>query len=95
MKKDEPLVELQTRIGFKVTALRKESGYTRRADFADEHNIPRAQYARIEKGKARLTLQTVVKILVIHKLTIEQFFASLPKEPPKTARSSQRPRGSR
>lgn len=92
MKNDEPLTELQTRIGLKITALRKESGYTRRADFADEHNIPRAQYARIEQGKAPLTLQTVVKILVIHKLTIKQFFASLPKEPPKKARSSKRPR---
>jgi transcriptional regulator with XRE-family HTH domain len=92
--KDEPLTSLQTRIGLKVTALRKESGYSRAA-FADEHNIPPAQYARIEKGKATLTLHTVVKILVIHKLTIEQRFASLPKEPPKTARSSKRPRSPR
>ncbi|MCD9014456.1 helix-turn-helix domain-containing protein [Parachryseolinea silvisoli] len=88
MKEDELLAALQTRIGLKITTLRKEKGYTSHEDFAHEHDIPRMQYWRIEKGKTNLTLRTLTKILLIHGLTIEQFFASLPKESRKTARST-------
>jgi transcriptional regulator with XRE-family HTH domain len=56
-------------------------------DFARKYNIPRMQYWRIEKGKTNLTLRILTKILLIYGLTIEQFFASLPKEPRKTIRS--------
>ncbi len=86
MKEDELLTSLQTRIGLKITTLRKDMGYTSHEDFAHEYNMPRMQYWRIEKGKTNLTLHTLLKILLIHGLTIEQFFTSLPKEPRKTTR---------
>ncbi|MBT1711311.1 helix-turn-helix domain-containing protein [Fulvivirgaceae bacterium PWU5] len=88
MKEDELLTVLQTRIGLKITNLRKEKGYTSHEDFAHEHNIPRMQYWRIEKGKTNLTLRTLTKILLIHGLTVEQFFTDLPKEPRKTPRAT-------
>ena len=90
MKEDELLTTLQTRIGLKITTLRKELGYTSHEDFAHEHDIPRMQYWRIEKGKTNLTLRTLTKILLIHGLTIEEFFTSLPKESRKPARSTQK-----
>jgi len=46
------------------------------------------QYWRIEKGKTNLNLRTLTKILLIHELTIEPFFASLPKESRKASRST-------
>jgi transcriptional regulator with XRE-family HTH domain len=89
VKEDELLTTLQTRIGLKITTLRKELGYTSHEDFAHEHDIPRMQYWRIEKGKTNLTLRTLTKILLIHGLTIEEFFTSLPKESRKPIRSTQ------
>jgi transcriptional regulator with XRE-family HTH domain len=88
VKEDELLISLQTRIGLKITTLRKDMGYTSHENFAHDYSIPRMQYWRIEKGKTNLTLHTLVKILCIHGLTIEQFFTSLPKEPRKTGRST-------
>lgn len=88
MKEDELLTSLQTRIGLKITTLRKDMGYTSHEDFAHDYNIPRMQYWRMERGKTNLTLNTLLKILHIHGLTIEQFFTSLPKEPRKTGRST-------
>lgn len=89
MKEEEELLtSLQTRIGLKIAFLRKDMGFSSHEDFAHEHNIPRMQYWRIEKGKTNLTLRTLVKVLVIHRLTIDEFFTSLPKETRKVGRSA-------
>jgi transcriptional regulator with XRE-family HTH domain len=80
VKEEELLATLQNRIGLKITTLRKDMGFSSHEDFAHEHAIPRMQYWRIEKGKTNLTLRTLVKVLMIHGLTIEQFFTNLPKE---------------
>jgi len=76
---DQLATALQTRIGKKMTALRKEMGYTSHEQFAYEHGFNREHYRRLERGETNFELRTLVKILVIHKITIEQFFADLPK----------------
>jgi transcriptional regulator with XRE-family HTH domain len=81
VKEEQVLSNLLTRIGVKLTELRKQSGYTSHEDFAIDHDIPRVQYWRIEKGKTNLTLKSLVKLLAIHKLTVEEFFQALPKKP--------------
>jgi len=54
--------------------LRKQKGYTRLEDFAFNHNIPRVKDWRIENGKTNLTLRSLIKLLAIHKMTVEEFF---------------------
>lgn len=80
VKEEEAVQQLQERIGQKLTQLRKDKGYTSHEDFAYDHDIPRGQYWRVEKGKTNLTLKSMVKLLAIHKMTVEEFFASLNKE---------------
>ncbi len=80
MKEDEVLKQLVERIAQKLVELRKKKGYSSYESFAFDHEIPRMQYWRIEKGKTNVTLKSLVKILAIHKLTVEEFFADLMKE---------------
>jgi transcriptional regulator with XRE-family HTH domain len=79
VKEDEILSDLLEKVGKKLEELRKKKGYTSHETFAYDNEIPRVQYWRIEKGRANLTLKSLVKILAIHKLTVEEFFASLQK----------------
>jgi transcriptional regulator with XRE-family HTH domain len=88
-EEEELLASLQNRIGLKITGLRKDMGFSSHEDFAHEYAIPRMQYWRIERGKTNLTLRTLVKVLLIHGLTIEQFFTTLPKEQRKPGRSTE------
>jgi transcriptional regulator with XRE-family HTH domain len=77
VKEDEILSDLLEKVGKKLEELRKKKGYTSHETFAYDNEIPRVQYWRIEKGRANLTLKSLVKILAIHKLTVEEFFISL------------------
>ena len=78
--KDEAFYHLLTLIGNKLTDLRKAKGYSSHEDFAYDYDIPRVQYWRIEKGKTNVTIKSLCRLLSIHKLTIEDFFCSLPKD---------------
>jgi len=80
VKEEEVLLNLQKRIGLKLTELRKKKGYTSHEDFALDHDIPRVQYWRIEKGRANITIKSLVKLLAVHKLTVEEFFHILYRE---------------
>jgi transcriptional regulator with XRE-family HTH domain len=79
VKKDALETTLE-RIGLKLTELRKQKGYSSHEDFAYDYDIPRVQYWRIEKGKTNLTIKSLNRLLVIHKLSIEEFFCVLEKE---------------
>lgn len=83
VKQEEALSSLLKRIGLKLTELRKQKGYTSHEDFAHDHEIPRVQYWRLEKGQTNVTMKSLIKLLAIHKLTVEEFFGNLPKEPKK------------
>lgn len=60
-------------IAEKIKTLRKEKGYTSYETFAFDYNINRVQYHRIEKGQ-NITLKTLINVLKIHNLTIQDFF---------------------
>jgi transcriptional regulator with XRE-family HTH domain len=80
VKEDTLKITLE-RIGSKLTDLRKQKGYTSHEDFAYDFDIPRVQYWRIEKGKTNVTVKSLCRILTIHKITLEEFFCMVYKEP--------------
>lgn len=80
VKQEEALKNALKKIGLRLTDLRKQKGYTSHEDFAYDNEIPRVQYWRIEKGQTNLTMKSLIKILAIHKLTLEEFFNSIYKE---------------
>ena len=60
-------------MGERLTKLRKQKGFSNQEFFAYESKIPRAQYARYEKG-CNMTLISLFQILKAHKMTFKQFF---------------------
>jgi len=78
--KEEALSNTLTRIGSKLTSLRKKKGYSSHEDFAYDFDLPRVQYWRIEKGKANITIKSLCKLLTIHNLSVEEFFFLMYKE---------------
>lgn len=84
VKEEEVLSNLLKRVGLKLTELRKQKGYTSHEDFALDHDIPRVQYWRIEKGQTNVTMKSLIRLLTIHKLTVEEFFSSLYKDSKKS-----------
>ena len=63
-------------IGDRLKKLREDKGFTSYEHFAIEHDISRMHYWKIEKGKANITIRTLLKILALHDITIQQFFNS-------------------
>jgi transcriptional regulator with XRE-family HTH domain len=64
------------KIGEKLRELRKKAGYKSYENFAFDNEINRVQYGRMEKG-SNITLVSLLKVLDIHKLTLEDFFVGL------------------
>lgn len=62
-------------IGNRLIRLRLISGHTSYETFANENKLSRMQYWRIEKGKANLTIKSLVRVLQIHNVTVDAFFA--------------------
>jgi hypothetical protein len=60
-----------------IVELRKQKGYTSHEAFAWDFDLPRGQYWQIERGKANITMKSLHKILLIHNLTLEEFFSNL------------------
>jgi transcriptional regulator with XRE-family HTH domain len=79
--KKEALETVLKRIGLKLVELRKKKGYTSYETFAYDHDIPRMQYWRMENGKINITMKSLLRLLAIHKLTLEEFISNLPKLP--------------
>ena len=75
-KLDKESEETILLIAEKIRTLRKEIGYTSYETFAFDYNINRVQYHRIEKGQ-NITLKTLINVLKIHNLTIQDFFKDL------------------
>lgn len=61
-------------IGDRLRELRLKKGYESIKEFAMDHDLPMIQYWRIEKGKANLTLKSLLRLLAIHSVTVEDFF---------------------
>jgi hypothetical protein len=64
------------RIGERLRELRKNAGYKSYENFAFDNEINRVQYGRMEKG-INITLVSLLKVLDIHKITLEDFFTGL------------------
>lgn len=62
-------------LGDKLAELRVKKGYETLKEFTVKYDLPQIQYWRIEKGKANVTLKTLVKVLAIHNLTLHDFFS--------------------
>lgn len=75
-KLDKDSEETILLIAEKIKILRKEKGYSSYETFAFDYNINRVQYHRIEKGQ-NITLKTLINVLKIHNLTIQDFFKDL------------------
>ena len=67
-------------IGEKLAELRIKKGYDTIKEFAQRYSLPEIQYWRMEKGKANITLKSLVKVLHIHKLSLQDFFCMLAEE---------------
>jgi transcriptional regulator with XRE-family HTH domain len=74
MKNDEIIL---LEIGKKLRELRIIKGYKSYESFAFDHDLPRMQYWRIENGKTNITIKSLMKVLSIHKLTIQEFFSKM------------------
>lgn len=66
-------------IGIRLTKLRIEKGFTSYEKFAVEYGLSRMHYWKMEKGQVNITVRSLLHLLSIHKLSIEEFFA-LPVE---------------
>lgn len=80
MKEDEQLNLTLRQIGERLAELRKEMGYTSYETFAYDHEIPRMQYWRMEKGKVNIIVKSLLNILAIHQLSLVEFFYSIRKK---------------
>ena len=78
MKKgtEKKIVARIQKIADKLRKMRIEKGFTSYEHFAWDNEIGRQQYWRIEKGR-NFTMQTLLKILDIHKITLEEFFKGM------------------
>ncbi|KOF04157.1 hypothetical protein OB69_04030 [Roseivirga seohaensis subsp. aquiponti] len=70
------LDEAAEKVGAKIKQLRIDGGYTSYENFAVANSLDRKQYWRVEKG-ANIRLNTLLDILNIHKITLEEFFKGL------------------
>ena len=70
--------EYLKRVGEGIKELRLNAGFTSAETFANEYNLNRVQYWRVEKG-ANITLKTLLNILSLHNLSPSVFFNQLDK----------------
>lgn len=64
------------KIGDKLRDLRKKAGYKSYENFAFDNELNRVQYGRMERG-ANITVASLLKVLDIHKISLEEFFNGL------------------
>ena len=64
------------KVGEKLKELRKNAGFKSYEKFSNEYDLNRVQYGRMEKG-ANFTLASLMRVLDIHKLPLDEFFKGL------------------
>lgn len=74
MKREKAFKNLLINIGTRLAELRMKKGYDTIKSFAYRYDLPEIQYWRIEKGKANITLRTLMRILHIHNMSLHDFF---------------------
>lgn len=61
------------RLGKRIRELRLKKGFSNYENFAYDHDIPRAQYGRYEKGED-LRFLSLMKVVRALGVTLEEFF---------------------
>lgn len=74
-EKDEYTLKQIENLAKKFRKLRKEKGYTNYETFAFDHDIPRAQYGRYEKG-TDIRFSSLLKVLKALDISLSEFFSS-------------------
>ncbi len=62
------------KISGRIKQLRIDKGFTSYRNFADEYDIDAKQYWRIEEGKIDYRMSSLLRILEIHDISLEEFF---------------------
>jgi hypothetical protein len=75
-RESKSLVKTLATIGQKLRELRIDLGYATIKDFANDHKLPLIQYWRIEKGKSNITIKTLMNVLSIHRVSVNDFFCN-------------------
>jgi hypothetical protein len=78
MQSQKTFSNLLVNIGFKLAELREKKGYSTIKEFVVAYDLPEIQYWRMEKGKSNITLKSLIKILNIHGMSMEEFFCIIP-----------------
>jgi transcriptional regulator with XRE-family HTH domain len=73
-KSSKLLSSVLIQIGEKLGELRKKKGYETIKEFALDYKLPLIQYWRIENGKTNLTIKSLLSLLAIHRISIDEFF---------------------
>lgn len=74
MKSRNSFDQLLYVIGTNLAELRLKKGFGTIKEFAQYYDLPEIQYWRIEKGKANVTLKSLVRVLEIHNISLPDFF---------------------
>lgn len=69
-------IEERKAIADRIKELRIKSGYTSYETFAIENGLPRKNYWRMETGE-NFTINTLIRILKIHGVSLEEFFKGI------------------
>lgn len=86
--------EICKEIGLRLKTLRIRKGYTSYENFALEYDLSRMQYWRIEKGLTNLTMRSLITLLNIHEISLEEFFRNFMKEELKNGASGAKKKSS-
>lgn len=62
------------KIALRLKDLRIKAGFTAAEKFANEFDLPRAQYARYEAGAADMRITSLLKIIRLHNINPSEFF---------------------
>jgi hypothetical protein len=62
------------KLGERIRSLRMQKGYTNYENFAFEHDIPRAQFGRYERGED-LRYSSLLKVCDALDITVKEFFS--------------------
>ncbi len=74
--KTESLEKAYQDVATKLKILRSGKGFTTSEAFARMYDLPLEFYSKMENGKGNITLKSLLRILAIHDLSLEEFFCN-------------------
>ena len=80
MKPTKSFKKILAILGARLAELRERKGYQTLKEFTEKYDLPKIQYWRIEKGKANITLKTLVTVLAIHNISLHDFFCMMAED---------------